>query len=64
MTSACSTFGHDVVHIVVDDAASQLLAPQASLAELDVLADKRNLLHFVSGSLGTFGELVCEHIAV
>lgn len=55
---------HDVVHVIVDDTAPQFLTSQASLAKLNVLASKGNLLDIVSSSLGTFHELVSEHIAV
>ena len=56
--------GHDVVHIVIDDTAPKFLATQTTFAELDDLTNERNLLHIVSGSLGSFNKLVGEHVAV
>ena len=56
--------GHDVVHIVLDDAAAQLLAGEAAPAELDFFARKGNLFNIISCTQGPFNELISENIAV
>jgi hypothetical protein len=40
------------------------MTTQTALTKLDVLANKGNLLNLVSSCLGTFNELVSEHVAV
>ena len=61
---ATQYLGHDVVHIILDDAAAQFLAGETAFAELNILAHEGNLLNVVSGGLSPFHELVSEHVAV